>query len=48
MALPGGARSDGMKSNREFNRPGNILIADQFNNRVIRVSPSGQIVASYV
>jgi hypothetical protein len=32
---------------RGFNRPGNILIADQFNTRVIRVSPAGQIVASY-
>jgi len=28
----------------EFNRPGNTLIADQFNNRVIEVSPSGKIV----
>jgi hypothetical protein len=27
-----------------FNRPGNILIADQFNNRVIEVDPAGNIV----
>ncbi|HKI17876.1 MAG TPA: hypothetical protein VKA15_08340 [Isosphaeraceae bacterium] len=27
-----------------FNEPGNILISDQFNNRVIEVRPSGQIV----
>ena len=27
-----------------FNAPGNILIADQFNNRVIEVAPSGDIV----
>jgi hypothetical protein len=27
-----------------FNRPGNVLIADQFNNRVIETTPSGQIV----
>jgi outer membrane protein assembly factor BamB len=27
-----------------FNRPGNILIADQFNNRVIEVEPNGKIV----
>jgi hypothetical protein len=28
----------------EFNRKGNILIADQFNNRVIEVKPDGDIV----
>ena len=28
----------------EFNRPGNILIADQFNNRVIEVDHAGHIV----
>ena len=27
-----------------FNTPGNTLIADQFNNRVIEVSPSGDVV----
>jgi hypothetical protein len=27
-----------------FNRPGNTLIADQFNNRVIEVDPNGNIV----
>lgn len=27
-----------------FNRPGNILISDQFNNRVIEVDPHGNIV----
>jgi hypothetical protein len=32
---------------RQFNRPGNILIADQFNNRVIEISPAGQIVWSF-
>lgn len=30
-----------------FNRPGNILIADQFNNRVIEVSPAGAILWSF-
>ena len=28
----------------EFNKPGNTLIADQFNNRVIEVDPSGKVV----
>ncbi len=28
-------------------RNGDTLISDQFNNRVIRVSPAGQILASY-
>ena len=28
----------------DFNRPGNTLIADQFNNRVIEVDPDGEIV----
>lgn len=32
------------KSDREFNRPGNLLIADQFNNRVIEAKPDGTIV----
>src|SRR5215467_14371385 len=27
-----------------FNRPGNILITDQFNNRVIEIDPGGNIV----
>jgi outer membrane protein assembly factor BamB len=28
----------------EFNRPGNILVADQFNNRVIEVDRAGHVV----
>ncbi len=39
------AEADGL--NRHFNQPGNILIADQFNNRVIEATPSGQIVWSF-
>jgi hypothetical protein len=32
---------------RGFNRPGNILIADQFNNRVIETDPVGNIIWSF-
>jgi hypothetical protein len=38
-AIAWGATSEGT-----FNQVGNILIADQFNNRVIEVDPKGQIV----
>lgn len=30
-----------------FNHPGNILISDQFNNRVVEINTSGNIVWSY-
>jgi len=30
-----------------FNRPGNILIADQFNNRVVEVDKTGEILWSF-
>jgi hypothetical protein len=36
----GGSLAEGIG----FNAPGNTLIADQFNNRVIEVAPSGEIV----
>jgi hypothetical protein len=31
----------------QFNQPGNILITDQFNNRVIEIDPAGEIVWQY-
>ncbi len=34
----------GPTTNATFNQPGNILITDQFNNRVIEISPTGSIV----
>jgi hypothetical protein len=32
------------RPHRSFNQPGNILIADQFNNRVIETDPDGNII----
>src|SRR5258707_4808183 len=31
----------------KFNQPGNILITDQFNNRVIEIDPAGNVVWQY-
>ena len=47
MALASAASADNLKLNREFNESGNILIADQFNNRVIETDPYGAIVWSF-
>jgi hypothetical protein len=35
------------QSSGEFNQPGNILITDQFNNRVIEIDPAGNIVWTF-
>ena len=40
----GASRPSGFTSNAVFNQPGNILITDQFNNRVIEIDPAGNIV----
>jgi plastocyanin len=37
----------GTPPNRNFNKAGNILIADQFNNRVVEITPNGKIVWSF-
>jgi hypothetical protein len=47
LALAGTVLADNLKLNRQFNEQGNILIADQFNNRVIEIDPSGYIVWSF-
>jgi hypothetical protein len=35
------------KISPHFNQPGDILIADQFNNRVIEIDPSGKIIWTF-
>ncbi len=47
MGLAGTALAGSAKSHREFNKPGNLLIADQFNNRVVEISPDGDILWSF-
>ena len=47
LALAGTALAAGMKLSRHFNLSGNILIADQFNNRVIEAEPGGDIIWSF-
>jgi hypothetical protein len=47
LTLAGGASAYGIGLANEFNKAGNILIADQFNNRVIEINPSGKIVWSF-
>ena len=47
MALASAASADSMKLNRGFNERGNILIADQFNNRVIETDTAGNIIWSF-
>lgn len=42
ITLQSGAQAQGLS--RNFNHPGNILIADQFNNRVIECDTNGNIL----
>jgi hypothetical protein len=45
-ALLPGVSSGNIQVSPEFNQDGNVLIADQWNNRVIETTPSGRIVWS--
>ena len=47
LAVAGAAAAGGTQLSRHFNQPGNILISDQFNNRVIEIDPTGNIVWSF-
>jgi len=47
LVTAGAVSTGGLHISRAFNEPGNILIADQFNNRVIEASPNGNIVWSF-
>jgi hypothetical protein len=47
LALAGSLSAKPTKVSNEFNKSGNILIADQFNNRVIETDPYGTIVWSF-
>jgi len=47
FAITSAVFADNSKSKSHFNQPDNILIADQFNNRVIEIDTSGNIVWQY-
>ena len=47
LLLAQAAPAQFLRLNQNFNKPGNILIADQFNNRVIEADASGNIIWQY-
>ena len=47
LTLVGHVSAKDMKGKRIFNQPGNVLISDQFNNRVIETDPNGNIIWSF-
>ena len=46
QATPPASSSNKVPVDR-FNAPGNVLISDQFNNRVVEVAPDGHIVWTF-
>ena len=47
LLFPTIVQAEGFHRTRDFNKLGNLLISDQFNNRVIEVSPAGNIIWSF-
>jgi hypothetical protein len=47
LLLANTVSAQSIRLSRDFNKPGNILIADQFNNRVIEINPTGNILWSF-
>jgi hypothetical protein len=47
LLLANAVQAESLGVSRAFNKSGNILIADQFNNRVIEADPAGKIVWSF-
>jgi hypothetical protein len=47
VLLANAAPAAALHLSRAFNLPGNILLGDQFNNRVIEITPNGEIVWSF-
>jgi hypothetical protein len=47
LTLAGSVSANATQISRHFNEPGNILIADQFNNRVIEINTAGNIIWSF-
>jgi hypothetical protein len=47
LLFPNAVQAQFSSPSRNFNKPGNILISDQFNNRVIEINPAGNILWSF-
>jgi hypothetical protein len=47
LAMVGRVTANGTMISPHFNEPGDILIADQFNNRVIEIEKNGNIIWSF-